>query len=93
MFWDDGGEVKTFAPEIADKNNVLPEEVPRLAKQQQLVLERLKRGPTTNAELQGLSLRYGARIHELRRMGHEIQTKRTSVRDGITTYTLIKEAE
>lgn len=88
LFWDEGGAVKTFAPEIADKNNVLPDEVPRLANQQKLVLERLQRGPATNVELQSLSLRYGARIHELRQLGHQITTKRTSVREGITTYTL-----
>lgn len=91
LFWDEGGAVKTFAPVIADKNNVLPDEVPRLANEQRLVLERLQRGPVTNVELVSLSLRYGARIHELRQLGYQITTKRTSVRKGVTTYTLEEE--
>ena len=91
LFWDEGGAVKTFAPHIADKNNVLPDEVPRLANEQRLVLERLQRGPVTNVELVSLSLRYGARIHELRQLGYQITTKRTSVRKGITIYTLEEE--
>jgi hypothetical protein len=47
---------------------------PRLTGQRLNILERLREGPATNAELNAICFRYGARIHELRGMGHKIKT-------------------
>jgi len=45
----------------------------------------------TNAELNAIAFRYGGRIHELRRMGHQIDTIRES--ENLFRFVLIVEAE
>jgi hypothetical protein len=54
------------------------------------VLARLKDGPATNHELNGLAFRYGARIHELRRDGLVIDAEPKG--QGVWVYTLKKGA-
>lgn len=39
------------------------------------ILERLKAGPATNHELLNITPRFGARIYDLRQLGHKISTK------------------
>ena len=50
-------------------------DIPQLTRQSRVILERLRQGPATNAELTAVGLRYSARIHELRRAGHEIESE------------------
>lgn len=64
------------------------------------VLAALRRGPLTalDALRLGLGMRLGARVLELRQLGHEIRTERVSVTnaDGSTSpvarYVLVREA-
>lgn len=57
----------------------------RLARQQALILDRLRKGPATTAELNAICTRFGARLLELRRAGHDIVT---SKKGGIAQYEL-----
>lgn len=54
----------------------LPEPVPaeRTATQRDKILALLRQGSVTNFELADICIRYSARIHELRKEGHEIET-------------------
>jgi len=65
---------------------VPPEDQPRLSRQCALILERLRQGPATNAELAGTSLKYTSRVSDLRRAGYAIDCER--LKDGLTRYTL-----
>lgn len=65
------------------------------------ILARLRRGPLTPLEAmrEGLGMRLGARILELRERGHEIETKHVEVTnaDGtvsrVARYVLVREAK
>lgn len=51
------------------------------------ILKLLKeKGTVSNAELNKICFRYGARLHDLRRDGHIIVTNR--VKEGLYTFTL-----
>lgn len=52
------------------------------------ILERLERGPALNTELILIGDRFGARIHDLRDAGHEIQTAYVS--PGVYRYSLLR---
>jgi hypothetical protein len=78
-----------FAEDVilpSDSHVVEPAEVNRLASQNQQILARLKRGPATNVELAGISLKYTGRISDLRKVGHVITPER--VKGGVTIYRL-----
>ena len=61
-------------PYGADFNPTVPEAAkPRLGRQQQAILERLRRGPATNNELVQIAQRFGGRIGELRAAGYDIR--------------------
>jgi hypothetical protein len=51
------------------------------------VLRRLQRGPALNKQLNKICFRYGARIFELRRRGHQIKTQ--SAGKGVFRYVLM----
>jgi len=51
------------------------------------ILRRLRRGPVSNLELARITLRYGARIYDLRRQGYVIETEARG-ESGITLYVL-----
>lgn len=54
--------------------------------QQQRILAMLQKGPATNRQLSRLAPRFGARILELRQIGHDIDF----TRDGrVVIYTLV----
>ena len=59
---------------------------PRLRGQNAAILERLKRGPATNTELAGLSLKYTSRISDIRKAGYQITNRR--LEGGLTVYEL-----
>lgn len=58
----------------------------RRSSQKQNILERLRRGPATNAELAGISLKYTGRISDLRADGYAITCEVGA--DGVTLYRL-----
>ncbi len=60
----------------------------RLAGQNLAVYERLLRGPATNVELAGISLKYTSRISDVRAAGHRIDCERRA--DGISVYTMVR---
>lgn len=63
-------------------------EEPRLSRQCRAILDRLKAGPATNADLVTIAQRFGARIHDLRAAGHTIEITHRDHETGITTYSL-----
>ena len=64
---------------------------PRLSRQCSAVLECLKYGPVTNVELNRICFRYGARIHELRKLGYDIRKKQ--IQKSVYRYWLIMEEQ
>ncbi len=75
----------------ATKPNIVVANRRRLSSQNKQILERLKRGPATNRELNRIVFRYSARIFELRGHGYDITT--TQVKRGLWTYKLIVAGE
>lgn len=76
-------------PELCFNPSVDPRDEIRLGKQQQRILDRLRRGPMTNVEAV-VDLRVmntTARISELRQAGYEITAQRGS--EGVWTYRLV----
>lgn len=61
----------------------------RFSRQQTELIERLKRGPATNAELIRIAQRFGARFHELRKRGYRIEEKHRDHKTGLVTYELL----
>jgi len=62
------------------------DDVVRLSGQNGAILERLRRGPATNAELAAFSLKYTSRISDLRQYGFQISAARDA--GGVVRYTL-----
>lgn len=60
----------------------------RLSAQCAAILDRLQRGPASNRELAGVSLKYTSRISDLRKAGYDVQVAARDVRSGLTTYVL-----
>ena len=58
----------------------------RLNRQQAAIIDRLKQGPATNAELVQIAIRFTARIHELRKAGHDIRIVRQDRDSGLVWY-------
>lgn len=66
--------------------NAVGKDRPRLAGQNLAILERLRQGPATNAELAELSLKYTSRCSDLRKAGYTIVCERRS--GGVCVYRL-----
>ena len=66
---------------------------PRLGRQQQAILERLRRGPATNTELSQIAQRFSARIGELRAAGYDIRRTHDDHERGVYVYELAGRAE
>ncbi len=70
---------------------VEPKERPRLKKQAEDILQRLKRGPVSNRELsRHYALNYQARICELRKH-FDIRIVKRSAKTGLVIYELVGE--
>lgn len=69
-----------------DRPASLAADAPRLNRHCTEILAALKSGPKTNAELTSICLRYGARIFDLRKLGHRIDKE--SLGGGLWLYTL-----
>lgn len=67
---------------------VVPEAVPRVSRQCRAILDRLRRGPATNAELAGLSLKYTSRLSDLRANGFVIKCTPVDIKAGVFRYEL-----
>lgn len=62
------------------------DDLPRIVRQREQILRRLKEGPATNQELSAIALRFGARLKELRDEGWPIATRYK--RPGVYVYDL-----
>ena len=71
--------------------NVDSRDVKRLSGQNAAILERLRQGPATNAELAAMSLKYTSRVSDLRDHGYVIVCGRGT--GGLNTYRLVREAD
>jgi len=60
----------------------------RLNRQQDAIIERLRKGPATNAELVQIAIRFTARIHELRKAGYDIEIVKKDHESGLVWYAL-----
>jgi DNA-binding CsgD family transcriptional regulator len=69
--------------------NAHPEAHARLTRQSREILDLLKQGPQTNLTLLGIAQRFGARLHDIRKAGYDVDTKLTDPQRGIYTYTLV----
>jgi hypothetical protein len=58
----------------------------RFARQQDAILDRLRRGPVTNRELAQIALKYTSRVSDLRSRGFRIEARRLP--RGLVVYTL-----
>lgn len=86
FLFDTGGPVNQYGAAIDRKPAVEPAEADRRDTQRQAILDRLRRGPATNLELNQIAFRYSARLHELRQAGHSIKTERGE--GGVCRYSL-----
>ena len=83
----------------ADKGNYSPcdwkvpdEAKPRLGRQCQAILDRLREGPVNNRDLAvNYSIKYTARISDLRKAGYVIKCKRHQFATGEAWYQLEEE--
>lgn len=73
-----------------DFNSTVAEiDKPRLSAQHQAIAARLRQGAATNLDLTEIALRYGARLHELKRAG--FLWKKTSQGQGVFLYEMIRD--
>lgn len=68
--------------------HLVPEEKPRLSRQNQAILDRLRRGPATNDELVRIARKYTGRISDLRAAGFDVRLIEHDHTTGITRYQL-----
>jgi hypothetical protein len=73
---------------LADPKVRGTEEEPRLSRQCQAILARLKEGPASNSDLMRIAQRFGARIHDLRGAGYAIEIQSRDRVTGVTIYAM-----
>jgi len=66
--------------------NAVEDDKPRLNGQNLLILERLRQGPATNAELSQIALKYSSRTSDLRKAGYNVTCERQP--GGVCVYRL-----
>ncbi len=69
----------------------LDADAPRLDSQCDRMLARLQKGPATNVELAGISLKYTSRITDLRQLGHTIECEKR--KNGMSVYRLVPKRD
>jgi hypothetical protein len=67
-------------------STVPPHEASRLSAQHAAILDALREGPKTNLQLALICQRFSARLHELRKAGHE--WSKECLEAGVYLYTL-----
>lgn len=65
-----------------------PKEKPRLSRQCELILSRLREGPAKNTELVAIALKYTGRISDIRKAGYVVEVIERDYETGITLYAL-----
>lgn len=60
----------------------------RLSKQTDAIVERLRRGPATNAELAAIALKYTSRVSDARARGYDIRATQVEGARGTFQYEL-----
>lgn len=86
--WDVPTKQPATAPPARDPN-LSREAIPRVSKQALQVLEQLRSGPKTNRQLLEVAIRYGSRLHDLRKAGYDIQIVSKDEASGLVTYKLV----
>lgn len=78
-----------YSEPLAAPNTAVPaQDRERTANQRARILERLREGPAYSDELaDNFTHRFSARIHELRKAGHDIETRRVGG-SGLFVFTL-----
>jgi hypothetical protein len=79
-------------PPIRVDHRISQAERPRLSRQSMAILERLERGPATNAELAEISIKYGARLSDCRKAGYVITLVEYDRKTGRGVYQLGESA-
>jgi hypothetical protein len=70
-------------------NRIVPAAaVPRVSRQCREILDRLRSGRATNAELAHIALKYTGRISELRQAGHDVRNVEHDHASGLAWYAL-----
>ncbi len=87
--FDDGGPTPPGRLTPTDPN-VAAAAAPRLSRQCAAILERLRRGRTTNASLCGLALNYRARVSDLRKHGYDVRCVQQDQVTGLAWYALFQ---
>lgn len=78
-------EVRPVDPHLTEA------EKPRLTRQALQVRDRLAQGPATNKELIQIAQRFGARIHDLRKHGYEIDVVSRCHETGLFVYEMRRQ--
>jgi hypothetical protein len=65
---------------------------PRLSRQCEQILERLRQGPATNYDLSRFALKYTSRLSEIRQAGYRVEVDHLDYETGVVTYVLREEA-
>lgn len=77
---------------VQPRDQSVPEAAkPRLSRQCQQIVERLRRGRASNAELATISLKYGGRLSDARQAGYVIRCVNQDHRTGYAEYELVRE--
>jgi hypothetical protein len=65
--------------------------VPRISRQCRLIVDRLRRGRATNAELAVIALKYSGRISEIRQAGYDVRCVSHDHATGVAVYALFED--
>lgn len=79
----------TEGRELKLNSTVEDQDKPRLRKQHDAILDRLREGPATNIELGRIAQRFSARLEEMKRAGYEWGKRK--IKPGVNEYFLIGE--
>lgn len=90
--WDMGSPDMTPKFLAPTDPNVRPEDTVRLSEQCQRILDMLRSGPKTNAELAAVALKYTSRLSDLRHHGYEVRVIERR-QGGIVLYGLFVNGE
>jgi hypothetical protein len=97
--WPDAGRAyrDTFAREAGGipprDPKVTAAEAPRLGRQCRAIVDRLRRGRATNAELAGMALKFTGRISDCRAAGYDIRVVSRDYTTGVVWYALFVGGE
>jgi hypothetical protein len=86
--WDRPAAAKA----VVEPNRTVPAAaVPRVSRQCSLILDRLRRGRATNAELAGIALKYTGRLSDTRAAGYDVRCVSHDHATGVAVYALFED--